>query len=205
MNITRFLPVISMIFLLWEHPVFPQIKKPVDPHTPSVDLKKRKSVQFYPVFIDFPRDKKIRGNVIFNFMKIRVPGKENGGTRYIKISDIKSIDFLKWSGKEYRKNSYLFKPSTIKITLNDGSSLTIEGNIPRLNRISFLSNGRSGKRRIYSLFYDYFTKGKWVNSGRSEKSYPEENPHRETLVRIQFLETEKKDILTEEILKFIKK
>jgi hypothetical protein len=68
-----------------------------------------------------------------------------------------------------------------------------------------LPGGKSSKRKIYSLFYDYFKKRRWINSGSSERNYPEKNPHRETLVRIEFLKAEKKDLLTEEILKFIKK
>lgn len=205
MNITKHLSLLSMIFLLREALLFSQIKKPVDPNTPSISFKEKKSENSYPVLIDFIYDKKIRGNVIFGVRRIGIPGRGGEGTRYIKILNIKSIDFIKWRGKEYQENSYLFKPSIIKITMNDGSSLTLNGNISRLNRVRFLPDGKSSIKNVYSVFYDYYKNKKWVNSGYSERNYPEKNPHRETLVRIEFLKSEKKGLLTGEILKILKK
>jgi hypothetical protein len=202
MNTIRiFILVPVVLFFQWS-PVFSQIKKPVSPHTPSVGLKEKKSIASYPVLLDFPQDKKIRGRIIFNIERIRVPVAS--GSRYIKISDIKSIDFIKWRGKEYSKNSYLFKPSMTKIILNDGSSLIINGNFSRFNKIRFLPREKSPIKSVYSVFYDYYKKSKWINSGRSEMDYPEENPHRGTLVRIEFLRVAESGLFTEEILKYIK-
>jgi hypothetical protein len=205
MNIIRFLSLLFIALLFQGGTVYSEIKKPVDPHTPSVDLKEKKREHSYPVLIDFPQNKKIRGSILFNIQRIRVLVSGGGGSRYISISEIKSVDFLQWRGKEYRENSYLFKPSKTKISLNDGSSLIISGNLPLFNRVRFLPRGKNAIKSIYPVFYDYYKNSKWINSGSRERDFPENNPHKDTLVRIVFLRARKNDLLTEEILKYLKK
>lgn len=183
---------------------FSEVKVPDNPRAPTVSVKKN-DLKLYPVRLDFSREKKIRGHLHLDREGIRIAGKEGEKARYIRISDIRTIDFLKWKGSEYRKNSYLFKPSKIKITRHDGSFFIINRNIASLNSLLFSESGRKERRRIYSVFYDYFRARRWISSGSREKNYPEDNPHRDALIRIEFLKVEKMNQLTEEILKLIKK
>ncbi len=174
MNITKVLSFISVILLLEGSRGFSKVKAPDNPRTPAVTVKK--NPKLYPVRVDFSREKKIRGHLHLEITGLMITGNEGERARYIRISDIRAIDFLKWEGSEYRKNSFLFKPSKIKITRHDGSFFIINRNIAPLNSLLFSENGRRKKRRIYTVFYDYYRKKSWAGSGRREKNYPEENP-----------------------------
>ncbi len=82
----------------------------------------------------------------------------------LHIRDISRINVLLWEKRDAFKG-HTFYPSRYEIIFADYRKVTVNGNIDSLNRI------KTGNRRpgyLYFYYYDYYKKGRWVNSGVPE-------------------------------------
>jgi len=102
----------------------------------------------------------------------------------INISQISSIVIKSWKGYKRGDSAHIFYPIVFEISLSDKNKY-IAYNVPGLLKILFKQN--ISQKYVYSYFYDYWKNNKWQNSGSSILSYPETNPHPQTLVQIDFL------------------
>jgi len=148
-----------IIFLIPYASLLSQIKEPGQPYIPEINSQNSFQNFSYKVSIDLQGKTGIVDYVIvLNSNELVM----NDGT-VIKINDISKITVLRWE-KRRKLSKYLFIPSRYEINFRDGRKIIFNGNIDSLNRIK-ISNR---KAYIYLYYYDYFKKGKWVNSGVSD-------------------------------------
>lgn len=102
----------------------------------------------------------------------------------VKLKDLKSIDLQQWKGYEGKNNAYIFYPVKIAVTLKN-KKVYITNRLPDFHKLVFSDHYK--KYYLFTYFYDYWEKGKWHNSGKTDKNYPEKNPHPACVVKIEFL------------------
>jgi hypothetical protein len=119
-----------------------------------------------------------------DFIDIDVSDHGSVEKRKVNISSIDSIEFNKWKGAEARENEFLFYPARIKIVFADKKIIECRSDIKILSRLNLID----GKNSVflYTYFYDYRKNNAWRNTGQADMSYPETNPHEDTVVRIVF-------------------
>ncbi len=119
-----------------------------------------------------------------DFIAIDVSDHGSIEKRKGNISSIDSIEFNKWKGTEIRGNEFLFYPAQIKIVFADKKIIECRSDIKILNRLTLIDGKNSVS--LYTYFYDYRENNAWRNTGQPDMSYPETNPHEDTVVRIVF-------------------
>jgi hypothetical protein len=161
---------------------------PKVPEEPSVRPVKEeeKTGGEAPVLLVTARGKKTRGRLRIKAPDLDIPVLHGDAVKPLKvaIASIDSIEFLRWEGRERRKNEFEYRPVMVRFTLRDGKVVLSAGHIPSLDRLSFRDGGR--ERTVFSCFRDYRKNGRWVHSGAAAIDHPEKNPHGDTLVRIEF-------------------
>ncbi len=184
------------VFLFSANLLFPVIKDthadprmPEIPAAPKVDLDETRRAlgdYRYRASLVNARGEKKAGLLALkeDFIDADITERGPSEIRRIKISGIDVIEFIKWKGTAAKGNGFLFYPSEIKITLTDKSALKSRSDIKALNRL-VLSEGNKSYI-MYSCFYDYRENDIWRNTGEADISYPETNPHGDTVVRIVF-------------------
>lgn len=146
------------ILVLCQYPtLFSQVKEPGLPSLPEIktpdDLASRK---FKARIAVQGRDELTEGEFVLNSDFLITRDNIN-----ISIKDISKINVLSWE-KRNVVNRHSFYPSRYEILFNDNRKIIINGNIESLNRIK-IGSRKSGY--IYFYYYDYYKKGKWINSG----------------------------------------
>ncbi|MCP4129896.1 MAG: hypothetical protein GY754_02660 [bacterium] len=181
------------VFPLVSLMLFAEVKAPDEPAVPDVFLNKntKKTAAWYPVRIDFANKKYVEENLLFSSGSISFIVVTKGKTqiRKVAVSDISTLEFLKWKGEKINKKTYRFYPAKIRVTLKDKSAFLSKNPGPVFNRLTVEAKK---KRMYYSYFYEYRVKGKWEYSKKKETGYPETHPHKETVVKIRFKKVEKK-------------
>jgi len=173
---------------------------PEDPKIPGVYLDNKKSESpVYPATLRLASKHEIKGAISIPVSTILIPA---GGNRKVHVDKIRSVEIICWKGREQGKGAYVFYPSSLRITLWDKSVYNC-GNIRYFNRIRFSESGGKGVN-YYTYFYDYRKKKKWLNSGKSDISYPEKNPHEKTVVEIIFHKKEEPFSPENILMKFLK-
>ncbi len=159
-------------------------EKPSEPEVRDPDLNKNRAE--FPATVTFGDGSTMKGKLVLESgtMVYEEPGSRKKAV--LDVSDIALIEILSWKGKEYRKFSYVFWPREYRITLRDSSRVLVSRDITALFSFSFTGSGGSEKK-LYTYFYDYWKKGKWVNAGSGDFRHHEKNPHPDTVVRIRFL------------------
>ncbi|MBN2080160.1 MAG: hypothetical protein JW838_14420 [Spirochaetes bacterium] len=188
-----FLPRIAALFILISMaiPLHSGSGGPVPPETPE-EPSVRPAGEKEPAGVESPallvtaRGGKMRGvlQVGVSILDVPVHRGDSTSTVRISISDIDSIEFLRWRGREIRKGEFAFRPVRVRITLRDGTVMESAGHIAALARFTLREGGRV--RTVFSCFHDYRKNGRWAHSGATGIDHPETNPHGDTLVRIVF-------------------
>ncbi len=114
----------------------------------------------------------------------------------LNIDEIDSIEILEWIPQMTSKTSdsknneieYTFFPSKYKLKLKDGKVYYQKARYENIDVL--LIENEYGKTKVFSIFVDYWIKesskkGYWFNSGISEFSGNNRNPHPMTVVKIE--------------------
>ncbi len=136
--------------------LFSQVKEPERPNIPEINnniesgfiFKVKLSIQGKP-------------SIIEGAMDLNTDELVTADKRVIKLNDISKVNIIMWE-KRSKANRHTFYPSRYELFFRDYRKIIINGNIELLNKIR-LSNKKPGY--YYSYYYDYFEKGKWINSG----------------------------------------
>jgi len=146
------------VFLLCHYPlVFSQVKEPVQPYIPEINSQNNFEGYKFKVRIAVQgRDDLIEGEMLSDSGVLTT--QDN---RSIKIKDISKIIILLWERRDII-NRHSFYPSRYEIFFNDNRKVIVNGNIESLNRIK---TGTKKSGYVYFYYYDYYKKGKWINSG----------------------------------------
>ncbi len=139
-----------------------------------------------PVLLVTARGGRMRGRLTVGAPDLDVPVLRGDAIQTVKVAvaDIGSIEFLRWRGRELRKNEYSFRPVAIRIILRDGREVESAGHVAALERFTFRED--DGVRTVFSRFRDYRKRGRWVHSGATAMDHPDTHPHGDALVRIVF-------------------
>ena len=169
--------------------IFADPRIPDTPFQPRVDINETRHAlgdHTYRVSLINARGDKRSGLLALktDFIDIDVSDHGSVEKRKVSIASIDSIEFKKWKGTEGRGNEFLFYPAQIKITLADKKIIECRSDIKILNRLTLIDGKNSVSQ--YTYFYDYRENNAWRNSGRSDLSYPETNPHEDTVLQIVF-------------------
>ena len=113
------------------------------------------------------------------------------GIRYsktIRLDDLRSLSILSWKALYRGRDSsgaglYYFIPSKFVCTTAAGRTV-IRKRLRQFDAL-ILSN-RYGSTRLYAYFADYWSKGRWRNSGSDDFHYNGTHPNPACLVRIVF-------------------
>lgn len=139
-----------------------------------------------PVLLVTARGGRMRGRLTVEAPDLDVPVLRGDVIQTVKVAvaDIGSIEFLRWRGRELRKNEYSFRPVVIRIILRDGREVESAGHVAALERFAFRED--DAVRTVFSRFRDYRKSGRWVHSGATAMDHPDTHPHGDALVRIVF-------------------
>ncbi len=139
-----------------------------------------------PVLLVTARGGRMRGRLTVEAPDLDVPVLHGHVIQTVSVAvvDIASIEFLRWRGRQLRKNEYSFRPVVIRIILRDGREVESAGHVAALERFAFRED--DGVRAVFSRFRDYRKSGRWVHSGATAMDYPDTHPHGDALVRIVF-------------------
>jgi len=163
----------------------PDLKDPVNPYDPDVKFRNaKKKHHCFKAIIEFANGKKAKGRIYFfsNRIAFHFLYKGSPVKREELISNISSLEIIKWKGRQLNKKSYIFSPESIRLTLTDGALFKTVGNITELNRIRFKASKK--EIYIYTIFYDYRFNDIWKNSNKKDMKYPETNPLPGAVVKI---------------------
>ncbi len=114
--------------------------------------------------------------------------------RTVLIDEIRMFHIQRWKQVRFR-GEMVFVPSKIEITLNDGTVYYADSSLDMLRKLKYRTEKKSGY--LYTFFYDYWQKGKWMNSGSNDPAYPQEHPVRGTVTEIRFEKPESQGGLLE--------
>jgi len=135
--------------------------------------------------IVFASGERLSGRIILSSPVFTIPAGENVTGRKLDLaySNISEMEALLWAGKDLGKGAYYFNPCLVSVKMKNGEIYRCK-QMPV--KIDFAD--QSGKRgSFFTGFYDYTKKGKWVNSGSTERDYPTKNPHPKTVTGIFFM------------------
>lgn len=165
-QIQRILLYTSLAFALFSLPagVLSQVKEPVVDDIPDVTLDMTESIERYRVRLTLYGKEPVTGEIILRGGSSINPSGDP--QRIYRFTDISRITINSWS-KNRKGDGWVFYPAGYEIILKDQTRVSHAGNIGFLNRISFAS-GQKKTVYVYTYFYDYFKKGKWINSGSSD-------------------------------------
>ena len=162
-----------------------KITEPTLPTGPEVNyndsLKSSIRKHSFNVVICYGNKRKERGIIELNNNMISPLKKMK---KQIKITEIKSIEFIRLKGIRQSKNTYLFLPYESMIALKDGKLIPCK-NWYFQKKFLFIYSGN--KRSIYTIFYDYRVNEKWEYSKKTDFKFPETHPNPKTVVKIVFL------------------
>lgn len=103
--------------------------------------------------------------------------------RTVSIDEVRTFRIRRW--KRIRRNrEMVFVPEKVEITLKDGTVLQGDSTLDMLRKIPYRTDTRSGY--LYTMFYDYWQKNRWINSGSNDRDYPLEHPAKGTVTEIRF-------------------
>lgn len=161
---------------------------PKGPEEPSVRpvAEGEREMGEVPVLLVTARGGRMRGRLTVGARDLDVPVLHGDVVQTVKVAvaDIGSIEFLRWRGRELRKNEYSFRPVVIRIILRDGRQVETAGHVAALERFTFRED--DAVRTVFSRFRDYRKGGRWVHSGATAMDHPDTHPHGDALVRIVF-------------------
>lgn len=180
---------VLLLFFVCRDSSFSQLKSPVEPKIPEINFNNSPSEKKYSfnATIDLNGRKSLKARVFFPDDKLLIPvtGNYEKKSFVVQISSIKSIEFIEWEKKEYKKNSYMFYPSKTRVSL-EGSYYICNRNIKELNKIIFINQEADRQEgTVYSIFYDYLKNKKWVNMKIGMET-PVLRPFGDTITKIEF-------------------
>jgi hypothetical protein len=162
---------------------------PKDPVSPSADFhgKDEGGRSWVRAALVKARGERLEGELLVTFasLDLDIIVDNNPKKRSVPLAEISSIEFTRWQGQRRRNNEYAFYPSLIRVTLADKTVVESGAGIRMLYKLRLRTGERS--RTHYSYFFDYREKNAWKNSGEKEMTYPEKNPHGETVVKIELI------------------
>jgi hypothetical protein len=181
----KYRKIIFILFLVINFLSFKNVDLPLSPEVKEPKFEENNENLFL-VEINLIGENSFQGYIKFKSKKVifNIDNKKNFKT--IDISKIKSIKFLLWKGKQKRKNSYAFYPDKIEIRLFDKTKFISYGNVYLFNKFYFIKKKGKNIRKLFSYYYDYLEKGRWVNSNTEEISFVEKNPLKKTVKEIIF-------------------
>ncbi len=161
-----------MFFFLLNAPLAPQLKEPSVDDVPDVEFNITENSELYKAKVTlygrepFPCEISLSPGATIN------PSSDR--TRLYPLSEISRITVTSWS-KQRNRGGWVFYPENYDITLRNGTKIIHIGNIGFLNRMK-VSYGKKKGVYLYTYYYDYFRKGKWVNTGTEGEGTPPERP-----------------------------
>jgi hypothetical protein len=194
---------IFFIFLLFASLQYAKAQKsdkhltesPLVPTEPEVVLSDQ-SEQSYNVEVYFSNGLRLSGSITLPLESIALPVWDGDANKKItQIKNIASIEFMQWSAKRIKTDSFVFYPVQSKVVLYDGSAIECDKTIPVLHKLSFREKRKRKNISLYTYFYDYWKKKSWVNSKMKDLHYPENNPLPGTVVKIVFNKNNETDFL----------
>ena len=158
-------------------------KKPIEKQAkPSLS----KLPYSYPGSVLFDLASIHRGRIFFstNAVAIRYTFKGISYDKVLNLKEIKSIYFIKWQGREYTSNGFVFSPQITDLEDRLGNVYRLHHPLALFHQMT-LTNSR-GVTHVYAYFYDYWQRGKWKHSQSKNKSYPERHPLKRVVKKIIF-------------------
>jgi hypothetical protein len=155
-----------------------QVKEPEQPVIPEISNKIESGFTFKVKLTIHGDSSSIEGEIGLNTDELTTADK-----RIIKLNDISKINIILWD-KRSKMNRHTFYPSRYEVFFRDYRKTIINGNIELLNRIRL---NRKKPGFIYSYYYDYFEKGKWINSGSTSFDASASKPAEGCVVSIELI------------------
>jgi hypothetical protein len=156
------LTALLIIFFHAEVLLFSQVKIPDQPFVPEIKTDTNRPINKFTVKVVIHGMGNVDGDMVLD---TDVLITHDSNVPQIKIIDLSKINILLWE-KRSRKKVHIFYPVKYELTFRDSSKITVTKNIVSINRIKVRINNRF--KYFYLFYYDYFKKGKWINSGFTE-------------------------------------
>jgi hypothetical protein len=159
--------------------LFDQNQKLVDKRANRYDLR-----------VETGNAEMLSGTATFASESFSFKEEYKNATQKVLLSDVRTLTFKRWSGKNEGQKGVSFYPVRYDLELKNGKQIHIYENLVLFNTFRFDPDKKSGKKSFafFSYYVDYYRDGKWVNSGEKGKSYAEEHPHPAVVRRIVFVE-----------------
>ncbi len=161
---------------------------PDHPRIPDVDFKDPTKdngpVHGRKVVLGIAGGASLTAELIMRAQSVPLCDPTGGSTAYVRLDDIRSLEFLRWKGRQLRRNEYGFYPAAVRVKLKNGNSFECGGTFDSLHRLNVKIN--TGQRSLYSYYYDYRKNDAWVNSGGRDMGQAEASPLKGTVVKIEF-------------------
>jgi hypothetical protein len=155
-----------------------QVKEPERPDIPEINNTIESGFIFKVKLTIHGKPSSMEGEMHLNTDVLITADK-----RIIRLKDISKINIIMWE-KRSKINRHIFYPAQYEFFFRDYRKIIINGNIELLNRIK-LSNKNTVY--IYSYYYDYFKKEKWINSGSTGFDASVSRPAEGCIVTIELI------------------
>ena len=103
--------------------------------------------------------------------------------RTVKLDEVRTFRIQRWKQVRIR-GEMVFVPAKIEVTLTDGTVYHADSSLDMLRKLRYRTEKKSGY--LYTIFFDYWQKDKWMNSGSKDPAFPEEHPVKGTVTEIRF-------------------
>lgn len=163
---------------------------PRDPVSPDVKKKGGKEVKASSRFKFQARVTMVGGNrfsglLEFSKASLTIPARVSvsGKKEVVKLADLKSIRIINWKRYKKKGKAWLFLPHTIKIETRKGAVIhgAVKG-LPR--RLRCIRDKKTFF--LYTIFYDYYHRGRWRSSGGTSFTEILSRGHGRTIREIHF-------------------
>ena len=111
------------------------------------------------------------------------PGGGYKKSKNISLEDVRSLSVKKWK-RISRNREMVFVPSDTEITMKDGTVFHADTSLDMIRKLRYRTDNKAGY--LYTIFYDYWQKDRWINSGSKDPKYPEDHPVKGTVTGIRF-------------------
>ncbi len=122
------------------------------------------------------------------------PGGGYKKNKTISLEEVRSFSVKKWK-RISRNREMVFVPSDTEITMRDGTVFHGDSSLDMIRKLKYRTESKSGY--LYTIFYDYWQKDRWINSGSKDPGYPEVHPVKGTVTEIRFDKAEQQPGLLE--------
>jgi len=151
-----------------------EVSGPLSPGVPDVPFEEPGEHR-YRATVELSGGKPLKGSLVFAGETLSTVCKTRDDviTTEVKIGDINSIIITAWAPSKSKNDRYLFYPSEMKIRHKGGEFGRC--NVPKLLwKLNF--DAGKNRRYLYTYFFEYWDRDRWGNSGKSDFSFPMENP-----------------------------